>query len=316
MTSIRYLIPLTIEANKRGIKSRYFIFPSRKYHCPKHPKNYKKLEECSRLYNFTILSASQAKEFPGVFFLVEGDGSEFLDDSHKKISITYMTDFIGSYNRYIDSVDSVVMPNKYFAEYYDRVSDKNLYLGSPKYDTIIDKQETIKKYNLTNNKKALFVFPRIRDLGRIDLLKLYDLLRKHDFEILVKTRGKDSATTALRGDYYVEDESWFPHATMELISISDLIINFDSTVIKECIMLKKPVINFHIKPFDIRLDFLYNYQYCKMLQRDYEIEEVESAIKYLMSEDLSLEFDAAIEKYLFEKGNVSAKILDHFGINQ
>ena len=50
-------------------------------------------------------------------------------------------------------------------------------------------------------------------------------------------------------------------------------------------MLKKPVINFHIKPFDIRLDFLYNYQYCKMFQADYKIEEVESAIKHLMTED-------------------------------
>ena len=263
MTSIRYLIPLTLEANKRGIKSIYFIYPSNKYNCPESSRNHKSLEECSKEYKFDILSAKNAKEYPGVFFLVEGDGSEFLNDSHQKISLTYMTDYVGSYDRYIESVDSVVMPSKHFAEYYNKTSNKNVYLGSPKYDITIDNEDTIKKYNLTKNKKALFIFPRRRDLSRIDLLKIYDVVAAAGFELLVKSRGKDPAPPHLKGDYYFEDDSWFPHVTMELISLSDLIINFDSTVIKECILLKKPFINFQIKPFDIRLDFLYKYKYCK-----------------------------------------------------
>ena len=36
MTSVRYLIPLTIEANKRGIKSRYFIYSTSKRRSPKN----------------------------------------------------------------------------------------------------------------------------------------------------------------------------------------------------------------------------------------------------------------------------------------
>ena len=102
---------------------------------------------------------------------------------------------------------------------------------------------------------------------------------------------------------------------MELISLSDLIINFDSTVIKECILLKKPFINFHIKPFDIRLDFLYKYKYCKAFNSDYDVKNVEKAIEHLTNKNFNSEFDMVVDKYLFKKGNVSAKILDYFGIH-
>ena len=127
------------------------------------------------------------------------------------------------------------------------------------------------------------------------------------FEILVKTRGKDPALRVLRGDHYFEDDSWFPHTTMELIKVSDIIINFSSTVTKECIVSKKPLINFHIKPFAKRpMNFLYNYDFCKELAN---VDELAESINYLTGADLEMEYNKAIKKHLFPP-DASKRIVD------
>ena len=51
-----------------------------------------------------------------------------------------------------------------------------------------------------------------------------------------------------------------------------------------------------------------------MFGSKFEVEDIQDAIKYLTTENLNSEYDAVIEKYLFERGDVSAKILDYFGI--
>lgn len=314
MTSLRYFIPLTIEANKRNIKSNYFISPSGKYHCPLAEKNYKHLKELSNLYNFDIFQANEAKKYPGVFFLVEGDLIEFLDDHHKKISLTYMTDFSapGVYEKYIDSVDHVIFPSKFIADHYDKKSQKNLYLGLPKYDITFDSNEIYKKYNINpSGKKAFVVLPRTRDIGKIDFGTLYGTLRESGYDIITKTRGKDPfSQKEVCGDYHFVDFSWYPHTSMELIKISDFVVNFSSTSIKECVMMRTPLINFHIKPFDKPMGFLYDYDFCENYGNKINEKEIQNSIECLVNNSFKEEFDKAIENHLFA-GNSSKRILDH-----
>ena len=146
-----------------------------------------------------------------------------------------MIEFYANSLSYYDEVDHIILPSKFMAEKYgfaDR--DKCLYLGSSKYDVELDKDQVLKKYNLPKEKeRALVLAPRTRDLNNFDLNKMYKILRKHNYDVVVKSRGKDRLPDRLMGDYYFEDASWFPHTSMELMKVSDIIINFSSTAIKE-----------------------------------------------------------------------------------
>ena len=313
MTFMRYFMPLILEGNKRSIKSRIFIKPNAKYNNPfLFNDDFKKI---SHDHKVDILDLSQVNEYPDNTFLIEGCGVDSIKYADKKYSITYMTDCTLSYKKYIDKVDHVIMPSKAFAEYCGNLSDKNLYLGSPKYDAVLDPSTIYEKYGLTHTKKALVIFPRNRDLKKIDMGKIYDTLRSMGYQILVKTRGKDPVKDKLlRGDQYFIDESWFPHTTMELIEVSDIVINFSSTSIKECVLLKTPLINFDVKSFDLLLNFLYDYPYCEQIKLNFSSQEMSEAIKKLENSNHDEHFNNAIERFLFKKEGTCGRILDKLGI--
>ena len=170
MTFLKYFIPLTLCGNKNGIKSKYFLGPDNgKYNSPRKFIDY--IEKISKEYEFEYYDYNQLEGHEGVTFMVEACGVDYLNKNHKKVVLTYLSDFrtpdddgVLNYHKYIDLVDNVIFPNKFFAEYYNTISDKNLYHGSPKYD-VLNK----------NNKEniILFFFPRLRDINKIDMFKLY-----------------------------------------------------------------------------------------------------------------------------------------------
>jgi hypothetical protein len=131
--------------------------------------------------------------------------------------------------------------------------------------------------------------------------------------VVVKSRGKEPiSNSAHHGDFYFLDKSWFPHTTIELIEVSDIVINFNSTCVKECAILKKPLINFNIKPW-LPLSELYNHSFCESLNTDCGQQEFTNSIKRLTESNLEESFNNVISNYLFE-GNSSKRILKHFRI--
>lgn len=217
-----------------------------------------------------------------------------------------MTDFTISYSQYIDKVDHVVLPSKFFQEFY-KIPDspKNLYLGSPKYDINPNKAEILKKYNLEDKKHVLVIYPRSRDISKINIPKLYSILKELGYNIIVKSRGKDPIN--YKGDHNLYDSKWFPHDSLELISISDLVINFSSTVIKELVLLKTPCINFNIKPFGLLLPFLYDKNTVQLDPNNFTQKDLTQSIEKITS---YTDYDNLIEKYLFKPTSVSKQILD------
>lgn len=315
MTHIRYFIPIISESNKmENISNNVYVFDNNKYNSAK--KFINDLKKMSKSFNFNIIEPEKKDiSLKGLTFQIEGDDCNIQKSSFEtRCAITYMTDFNISYKNYIDKVDYVVFPSKKFAEYFETLSSKNLYLGSPKYDLNLNKKDILKKYNIEENKKrALVIFPRSRDASKIEIKKIYNLLKEEGYDILVKTRGKDRINNKVyKGDYYFEDNSWYPHTTMELIKISDIIVNFSSTVIKETIMLEKPMINFHIKPFKRPLDFLYNFKFVIEYGNNIDINKIKKDLNlltanYNINKD---EYKKAKEKYLFTNENISKLILE------
>lgn len=250
--ALKYFLPLTIEANKNQIQSKYYIFRNNKWHCAsKHIDNLKNL---SKEYNFEILDGHHINDVEGNVFCLEGLSVDRINDKkNKKIfSLVEQDEPYYLYKKYINEVDNVIFPNKFFADWFESVSDKNLYLGSPKYDLKYNSIDICKKYKLDSTKKCLIILPKLKDLNPNSnlLSNIYKVLKSCNYFVIGKQRIKDSHSDFKnKCDLYLEEDTsyFFPWITMELISISDFIINFDSSSIEECLMLNKPLINFNVK---------------------------------------------------------------------
>lgn len=314
MTFLRYFAPLS----KEFTMCNFYYDYSGKYNCPTRPENYAKLEKFCKENNFGLKPIAELKNSTSnVLILIEGvlaDKCSKLKTYKKIISISYQTDFINLYKSYKNKVDNIILPSNFMKNYYGlSKDDKVLGIGSPKYGVRLNKKEILSKYNLNSKLKyILVVYPKLRDLEKIDMDLLYNCIRSKGYNIIVKARGKEQARENHKGDYYFQDYSWHPHTTMELTKISDLVINFGSSGIKEFVMLEKPIINFNIKPKEQikhTVEFLYDYNYCVNHERNFFSRDVDhnnillDNIDYLTNTDLSNEFKRSIDNHLFESKN-------------
>tara|TARA_Y100000296_G_C5156342_1_gene249283 strand:+ start:461 stop:1561 length:1101 start_codon:yes stop_codon:yes gene_type:complete len=348
MTHLRYFIPLIKELNKRKLKSCFLIYFSGKYNCPS--KHSDELNKACERYNVEKTLANNFKEKNKIIFCVEKAchmGIKRYGISHENnfYVLTSQFDYLGNYDLYASYAKNIFFASKWFLDNCDHFigdkktqptkwclkkikSPKNIFLGSPKYDIKLDKQQIISKYNLTNKKKILFLFPSVaphqkywitkeaRGLSEKQINSIYDIIRSLGFEVLVKSRLKHPILRTCLGDRSFYDESWFPHTTMELMEVSDLAIMVDSTSMKECILQKTPFINIGLinekeqqHPKAI-LSSLTKYEYCKNYDNVPDMNELKNKIKELTSKQFSLEFEKAINKHLFQRGSSSQKIID------
>ena len=146
MTFLRYFIPLIRDSKK---PCRVFVKGNQKYNNPLLPSSQGCLSKLSEEYKFDMFHIEEVGKYPGLTFVIEGCGMGHLDEKHKVVSLTYQTDFSagGEYEKYIEKVKFVAMPSRYFAEHFNKVSEKDIYFGSPKYDIELDKEKIHKKYN-------------------------------------------------------------------------------------------------------------------------------------------------------------------------
>ena len=318
MTSLKYFIPIVEECNKRKIKSTFYIDYSKKYNCPS--RYTETMEKIMSQYGILARSIDEASSATGHTIYCEDSGLGCQNDSFKdkKISLTYQNDFFNDvdnttrYHKYhMSYFDHIVFPSRFFAEFHKCISDKNLYLGCPKYDVKIDRDYVIKKYNLPKNKNALLIFPKPRDLDKIDLNKITKFLDMLGYNILIKNREKDRLPGLENIRYYFEDFSWFPATTLELLSASDFAINFGSTTVKECVMTRTPLINFPIKPHQKikTLPFFYEYDYCKTLSPGCDFNSFSSAVESISSSSFDKDFEKSISNHMMNV-NSSKLIVD------
>ena len=316
MTALRYFIPIVIQAQKIDIRCNFFCNWSVKKKYTNLKRYRKELNEISKKYNIQLffLNEISNRNFP--IITIEDVGLDDLELSTKRqklCSLYYAGDFIRLYKKYIDKVDHCFLISEFFANYYGCLSSKNLYFGSPKFDIKLDRKLICKKYNLNEeNSYALVFFPRIRDRNKININKIYSVLRELNLKIIVKTRGKDPILYPInKGDFCFVDDSWFPHISLELIEISNIVINFGSAAIEECVMLDTPIIDFNIKPFQKIFKTLYEFDFAVNFESTFSKIDLSNAIDFLLKNNLSDEFAQARKKQLFsKKSTFSAKFID------
>ena len=289
MTFLRYFIPLVKEGNKRGIQSCFYVGPSNKYNCP--TKHRDTLAKLAGKYKIRTKPIRELHKATGLCFFIEGVGLEHLQRTAQKqtrVSITYTADYRHSYDKYIDYIDFCLFPAAWQVEeavknkWIKKLNkEKTITIGTPKLDDCLslDKDAIFEKYNLQKNAEhCLIVLPKSDDFDRLIKRKSFDViisfLRSMDYKILTKNRGKERYRHK-NGDLDIIDGDWYPHPTMELIKVSDLVINFDSAAIEECLALKTKMINFNVKknrPNALPPAFpvLYNPNFCVNIEQEEE----------------------------------------------
>jgi len=318
MTFLRYFAPLIIEGNRRGIKSKIYVGwrTFDKYNSPyKHEEYFRQFSE---KYDVDLIDISKWSSNDGkITFFIEGVGLHNGPNIRKTnpdqlfVSITSMADYEALYSRYVNLCDYVCFPSRTFADEFGLHNDKNLYLGSPKYDCLDDLSQV--DY-LGDSKVALVMYPSPLRVPFINMHNILNLLKKNNFEIWMKARAKNPVNDAnLHGDRYFVEESWYPHYTLDLINQCDLVVNIDSSTIKESTILEKPMLNFNVKKVKRVYDFLFDCDHCVDLDSNSDDQAIDSSIELLLNTDYKKSYRDAKEKYLWT-GNASKTILNHFNI--
>lgn len=329
ITFLQYYIPIMIEANKRNIKSVFYIRHNRKKYANLYnEKNYKILKAYIDFFKLNIdPNLNNLFKNVGVIIMVDGDiygpPKKFKKDSllfklnpkSTKISLQEHINFNWSYEDYIEHVNYCIFPNISYAKLYNKLSNKNIYLGNTKYDHILSKNDILKKYKLTKNKYALVLFPKEKFINNYNIepkhiLNIYNYLYKLNYKIIVKSRPKDKVFNTCKGNLCIISDI-YPNESLELMKISELCILFSSSAIEETIMMEIPTIDFLVdNEIERRLEFLCKDNTIQLIKnwKTLEFKVFTEAINQLAPKNSEI-YKELKKDYLFE-GNISKKILD------
>lgn len=330
---VQYFIPIIIEGNKRNLKSYFFIRQNPKAYANVYEKHHlKQIKEVCKLFNIVLLPISDVSKFKGLTFLMEGDisgtsqrdiqtsGLLHLNNNHYKVSFSFNADFIWTYPKYVNLVDSIILPSKSYAIAYNKTSSKLNCIGSPKFDIPLNDKKIYEKYGLnTKNKHCLFFYPKNKWIKTCNKLKntqvkmthIVKCLKQFGFKVIIKTREKDRVIKHM-GDYYFEETHLYPNNSIELLHICNFAIFFSSATIEECVMLSTPFIDFKVDMKFDRFAFLYNKRYSRIIN-DIEINynDLSKQIKEIINcpEDV---FEDMRNKHLFKNQNFCNNLLNHY----
>lgn len=164
-------------------------------------------------------------------------------------------------------------------------SNKNLYLGTPKFDFKVDKDIILKKYGIPSNTKIAIIFhPEHKWRSaykkyskfpiRIFYTEMHKWLRQLGYHIVIKDRLKDmnltTGTTAFprkpTGDTHVYNPDVFPNPSIELLHVANIAVIFSSSVIEELFYTNTTIIDINVDQVD-RHNFLRNNQNCYLIDK-------------------------------------------------
>ena len=234
MTFLRYFIPLGKHMHSKGWSVDFAISNSNKYNCPK--MHFKKLTALlkTHLPEVLLLSSNDAKSIVyDCEIVIEGISADLSD---KIYSLSYMTDFRLSIDSYYNKVSKICLPSLYFKEKFNihDVNNKVIYVGSSKYDNL----EEIPLDHHYANYSLLIYHPKVS----IEILEREIAAELNEGrDVVIKTRGKHPVPKNKYSNSIevVSDLEWYPHTTLRLIKSCRKIVNFDSTTIKEIVMMNR-----------------------------------------------------------------------------
>ena len=340
VTFLQLYIPIAKYAwNVHGISSVFIKKKSLKeYADPTHKDNRKLIEKTLKHLPFVSMVdiSDSILETKGVFFVVDGDiyGQRkiFVRDSNvtkinKKsyiVSLQEHMNFVWAYDKFINDVSVCVFPNKHLAKYYNKMSEKNVYLGNTKFDDIHeDKNVIYDKFGLDKNTKwCLFLFPRetfMKQLG-IPFSKtktLIDIIQNTiGMKVVVKYRPKDIKMFDIKYDlsqYKCVVSDSYPNQSIELMTVCDLCVMFSSSCIDECIITKTPCMDCIIDYDDCKkMEYLVNERTLQKIPKweNKSSEDIKEIYTRMAKPDDPI-FESIKNEYLFDLNTSSNRIVEY-----
>ncbi len=222
---------------------------------------------------------------PHAVFTMEGvpfyyEEEIFKNRNFKSYSIVFNTDNLHS--RIIHTlVDKTICPSEKYARLMGWKKGTYLPFGTPKYDSLgeFNASKIKEKYKIDNDFIVIFAPNRIeewinfytrlgwspsswskwiwklcksRPLVHDQVLdQVINQITDSGLEFVMKGREPKAHNPAWSkyGKRYLLEESYFPGTNLELIFASKGVIAFDSTVVEEALMVKKPLVNFNVKSY-------------------------------------------------------------------
>ncbi len=336
MSGLRTYMPLIKEFNLLGARSSFIICPKQKFNSPDKHKEYLNkicLENKIATIGFDKFRKSYKDK---TIFSVEGkriidyDGEPTINEEENNVySLPTQVEFLYHHQfQKKKKFKKLFQVSRSICDYYKKQDENFWFSGDPKYNVEFETALIKHKYNIETKKRiALFVRPEDPfQVPHEEWYKVLDHLRRLDFCIIIKSRGKHSISAvpkaARKVDYVFEDYSWFPHDMMELIHISDVCISMDSTACLEMAMGNTPFLNYrvsdrpHVKAYAKSVgltervcNFMYNYDFCKDNDKFLDFEDFKSQIEYLTEKDHSWEFSRVKKEFLFDKSKTLSNII-------
>lgn len=256
----------------------------------------------------------------GIKNLITLEGQPFADENRGDADcnifvITHATDAYAMLERYYDKVNWILFNSNYMAKNYREKDTEKKFLitGGSQYLMIKDfnKQDILNKYKIPASKKIICVLgpPKkfYKETSKIIKI-LCDYAQERDYYIVYKTKKKQAVNARiywyLRKFRYFYDVSYFPFTTLELIYISDLSINFDSTAIQEMITLGKKSINFFTKSFR-RMVEIYEEEAIPDLPLSATKDEVCKTVDGMLEADLEADISLLRDRYCMSIDQIS-----------
>tara|TARA_Y100000816_G_C26092850_1_gene577825 strand:- start:859 stop:1920 length:1062 start_codon:yes stop_codon:yes gene_type:complete len=335
VTFLQLYIPLAKYAfEKHSIKSVFIKCDNLKdYANPYSKENKHIIKHAIKPFDYiTLVDYNKSLlETKGIFFVVDGDiygqRKQFVNHSKLKlinkksliISLQEHMNFVWAYDKFINNVNYCVFPNKHLADYYNKINDKNVYLGNTKFDNInLNKPEIYEKYNLNQNEKyCVFLYPRELFMKQLKISfektkNLIDTIEKHiGLKVIVKYRPKDTDGNDL-SKYKCVISDCYPNQSIELMTICDLCVMFSSSCIDECIITNTPCIDCVIDYADNhKMAYLENPNVLQKIKHweKKSPEEIKNVYNLLDKPDSGV-FQEMRKEYLFELNESSEKIVN------
>lgn len=268
-TAYRYFVPLALALPN----ARFYIWPNTKYNDPTSRQAIKELVYLTETYPIKVSHYKDENTVPkeGVCFFIEDVLADKVPDNVMKIGLAYQADFTHNIDEKLNKLNYLVLPS---IRYYDSLPKEYVHepkivtWGCPKFDTKLNRLEAYDRYLLDPDiKYCLVVYPRTRDLNNIDFDYVNNIIKEIGKTPIVVFRGKENHINdcKIENAICLVDSCWYPHFTMELMYISDYVIQFDSTTVEEAVTLGKPMLNYKCKPFPNKFEWMMNpYSVCQI----------------------------------------------------
>lgn len=205
-------------------------------------------ELANKLEEYKVSVAFCEETWPFIF-----NPELFQNRSYKIVNLVHSVDNFHVKAIPAGAIDVSIVPYERYGEYLDWDKKDYVALGLPKYDVVanLNPEKIRAKYKLPK-KYILLLVPNNNLLNVGVIYRIVRAIKKRGYEVVLKGKYPKCHKRLygyMGSNYFLNDVSFYPFITHELIVASSGVIGFDTTAVEEILMCERPLVNLSVKPY-------------------------------------------------------------------